>query len=82
MQLKVKKRIRLTEGQWEFLMDIHENQILKLPPVSILQSMFAKRLVANRLVNIVTVNQDGRPLLVYQITPEGKELLNQQPQAS
>lgn len=78
MQLRVKKIYRLTEGQWELLMNIHENEILNLPPVTVLETMYAKKLLTNGLINVIPTHKDGKTLLVYSITQLGKQVLHQQ----
>ena len=66
----------LTKGQIEFLMDVHENEILGLPPTTVISSMFANRLIKKGFLQIVPHLVKNKMLMIYKTTHMGVEYLN------
>jgi hypothetical protein len=66
----------LTKGQIEFLMDVHENEILGLPPITVISSMFANRLIKKGFLQIVPHVIKQKVLMIYRTTGMGVEYLN------
>jgi hypothetical protein len=62
--------------QVELLMDIHENEILHLPPKTLAICRSAKRLLKSGYISIEPFVANGKQLMVYFITPFGIQYLH------
>ena len=66
---------RISEPQVEFLMDIHENELLGRPPISPNSTRLGKKLIKNGLVSIRTFMKKDKAMMAYFITPLGIQFL-------
>ena len=66
---------KLNLRQIEFLMEVHENEILHLPPLTVRNSLQTNCLLKYGLIDIFTQIKDSRVFWKYRITIKGKEYL-------